>query len=253
MRRTGLALGGGAVLGAAHVGVMRAFEELEIPLQCISGTSIGALVASLYAFGLNSGEIAKLEDRLSWLDFPRLSLSRLGLLTNDRIGHLLDKAIGKVNIEDAPLPLAIIATDVSTGERVVFREGPVALAVMASTCVPGVFKPIIHEGRYLIDGGLVENVPVSPLKSMGAGTIVGVDLNANRRYGPPEDLIDVLANAIDIAIDHSARVQAKGVDVTIAPDLNAFSRTDVDAVADLVQAGYQAAKHDLTEAFFFEV
>ena len=253
-RKVGLALGGGAVLGAAHIGVLKALEEREIPLHCISGTSIGALVGALYAFDVPVEKIGEIAKSMRFMDISSLSLSRFGILSNEPVAEVLKKHIGKdANIEDARLPLAVVATDIGNGERVVFRSGRLSQAVMASTCVPGVFAPVEWDGRLLVDGGLVENVPVSPLKAMGAVTRVGLDLNANRRYSKPEDIFDVVANGIDIAIDHSARIQGSEAEVRIAPDLNGHSRTDPAEVDALIQAGYECAMKAIDEHFFLKV
>lgn len=254
IRKVGLALGGGAVLGAAHIGVLRALEEREVRIHALSGTSIGALVASLYAFGLPVDTIAGIAREMDWLNISRLSLSRFGLLSNEPIGAVLRQYIGKdAQVQEARIPLAIIATDVGNGERIVFRSGSLATAVMASTCIPGIFVPIEWEGRMLVDGGIVDNVPVSVLRQMDTWTRIGVDLNANRRYERPENLFDVIANAIDIAIDHSARIQAEDADLIIAPDLTGHSRTDPSQIDALIEAGYQAACQAVDEAFFIEL
>ncbi|AXJ00458.1 NTE family protein [Cyclonatronum proteinivorum] len=239
-----LALGGGAILGAAHIGILRAIEEKQIEVTHISGTSIGALVAGLFAFGLDSHKIESLMSELEWLDVSSFSLSKFGFLSNDKMADIADDYIKDVDIEDADIPLAIIATDVGKGEKVVFTSGKLSVAVRASTCIPGVFIPVEHEGRMLVDGGIMENVPVSPLVEMGASHIVAVDLNANRKYDKPEDVIDVMINAMDIALDNAAQLQSEDANVIIAPELHGFSRSDPEALKDLIKIGYDTAmKH----------
>ena len=240
--KIGLALGGGAVLGAAHVGVLKAIEEYEIRLHCMAGTSIGAFIAGLYAFGVSSAEIETLVADLKWLDITSFKFSKSGFLSNRKLGLIIKECIGDVDIENARIPLAFVATDIGRGEKVILRQGDLSLAVMASSCLPGIFSPVEIQDRMLVDGGLVENVPLSALKALGAETTIGVDLNANRCYQDPQDIIDVLSNAIDIAIDNATRIQMKRADVLIAPDLNAFSRTDPQAAKDLIEVGYQCAK-----------
>lgn len=159
MKKIGLALGGGAVLGAAHVGVLRALDEQNIKINYITGTSIGALVAALFAFGKTWKEIELIALELKWLDITSITLSKYALLTNEKLGELLIKHIGNRNIEDSEIPLAFITTDISNGEKIVLNKGPVTTAVMASTCIPGIFKPIEIDGKMLVDGGIAENVP----------------------------------------------------------------------------------------------
>lgn len=243
-KKIALALGGGAILGAAHIGVLRAIEEKHIEVTHISGTSIGALVAGLFAFGLDSHKIESVVSGLEWLDVSSFSLSKFGFLSNDKMAAIADEYINDVDIEDALIPLAIIATDVGMGEKVVFRKGKLAVAIRASTCIPGVFIPVEHEGRMLVDGGLMENVPVTPLVEMGASHIVAVDLNANRKFEKPEDVIDVMINAMDIALDNAAQLQLEEADLIIAPELHGFSRSDPEALKELIQIGYDTAmKH----------
>jgi NTE family protein len=247
MRKIGLALGGGAVLGAAHIGVLRALEEKKLQIGSITGTSIGAFIAALYAFGISPHEIEEKIADLNWLDAAEFSFSRYGLLSNEKLGDTLKMTLGDVDMENAGIPLAVVATDIGACRKVILKEGSVAKSVMASSCIPGIFIPVELGGRLLVDGGLVENVPISPLKEMGANMVVGVDLNANRKYKKPEDLIDVLANALDLVIDNATRIQMEEADILIAPELSAYNRTDVEMVHDLVKEGYDTAKAILTE------
>lgn len=246
-KKIGLALGGGAILGAAHIGVLRAIEESELEISYISGTSIGALVAGMFAFGLDSHKIESLVSKMNWLNVGSFSLSKFGILSNEKMSQIADDYIDDVHIEKAKIPLAIVATDVGKGEKVVFRKGKLADAVRASTCIPGIFIPVEFDGRMLVDGGLMENVPVTPLVEMGAEFIIGVDLNANRNYEKPEDIIDLMVNAMDIALDNSARIQTEDADVIIAPELSDFSRSNPDALPELIRIGYEATKKVIIE------
>jgi len=236
-----LALGGGAVLGAAHIGVLKALVEAGVRINRISGTSIGALIAALFAFGKSPAEIEQIIVDLDWLDVTSLTLSKYGILSNDDLGGQVRDILGDVDIEESEIPLALIATDLSTGRRVVLDRGNLARAVMASACLPGIFVPVEIDDMLLVDGGLAENVPVNPLREAGADFVVGVDLSAGRHYQRPDDIIDVLANAIDIAIDNVTRHQTTSADLVIAPELSAFSRRDTSRIAELIEEGYKAA------------
>ena len=247
MKSIGLALGGGAVLGAAHIGVLAALEERKIKITSIAGTSIGAFIAALYAFGLTPEEIETKVTDLKWLDTAGFSISKYGLLSNKKLGDMLKKTVGDAQFKDVEIPLAVVATDIGTCEKVVLKEGNVAESVMASSCIPGIFIPVEIGSRLLVDGGLVENVPISPLKEMGAEMIMGVDINAKRKYQKPDDIIDVLANALDLAIDNATRIQTEGADVLITPKLSAYNRADVEMVHDLVKEGYDAVHEAIRE------
>lgn len=239
MNKTGLALGGGVVLGAAHVGILKAIDEFDIKIDMISGTSIGAFVAALYAFGKNSQEIMQLASELKWFDITGISLSRYGLLSNEKLGSLILEHIGDKDIMDSNIPLFMIATDITNGEKVILDKGPVASAVMASTCIPGIFKPVEIDGKILVDGGIVENVPVISLRKMGADPVIGVDLNHWHTYGKPQHIFDVILNSFHFLIRETTRLQTETADFMINPNLAEFNRTDTSQVEELIERGYQ--------------
>ncbi len=180
--KVGLALGGGAVLGAAHIGVLNALEEYGISVNYVAGTSIGALIAAFLAFGKGWQEITEIVKDLNWLDISGISLSQFGLLSNKKLGRLIIENLGDVNFNEAFIPIAMVAMDISTGEKIVLKKGSLAAAIMASTCIPDIFVPVEINGKLLVDGGIVENVPVTTLKDMGADMIIGVDLNAKHTH-----------------------------------------------------------------------
>lgn len=242
MKDVGLALGGGAVLGAAHIGVIRAIGESDIRVNHIAGTSIGALVAALYAFNKDWKEMKEIASELNWIDISQLALSRFGLLSNDRLGDLIIEHIGDKNIEDADIPLALIATDVVNGKKVVLQKGSVAEAVMASTSIPGIFKPVEIDGQMLIDGGVAENVPVKTVRDMSDDYVIGVDLNSQHTYEKPENVLDVILNSFHFLMQKSDRLQTKGADLLIKPDLSGFNRSDMSQTDELVKQGYEESK-----------
>ena len=247
MKKKGLALGGGAVLGAAHVGVLRAIEEYNIKTEYIAGTSIGAFVAAFYAFGKNWMEIKDIASELKWIDITGISLSRFGLLSNEKLGKLIEEHIGDKNIEDSNIPLAIIATDAANGEKVILDKGSVANAVMASTCIPGIFKPVEKDEKMLVDGGIVENVPINTLREMGAEFVIGVDLNAQHTYKKPDNILDVILNSFHFILKQSVKFQTEDADLLIKPDLSTFNRSDMGQVEELMEKGYEDAKKTLEE------
>jgi len=241
----GLALGGGAVLGAAHVGVLRAMEELGMAVGALSGTSIGAFIAALRAFGMGWREIEAVALELDWFDLTGLSLSQFGLLSNRKFGGVVRELLGKRMIEDAPVPLSIVATDIGRGEKVVLESGDVAEAVMASTCIPGVFRPVEIGDRMLVDGVLMENVPVSPLEGKGPRPLVCVDLMGGYVFGRPENIVGLLLNAFYSTLQTATSLQTEAADLVIKPGLGAFSLVDTGQVPALIEAGYREALFSL--------
>jgi len=214
-RRVGVALGSGAARGWAHVGVIRALEEAGHEVGWVAGCSMGAVVATAFAM-----------DRLDVLEefarglTPRRVLSYLdlvmpvrGLLDGDRVTELFRDLIGDRDLKDARLPLCVVATDLATGHEVRLCEGPAAEALRASIAVPGIFAPVVQDGRYLADGGLVNPVPVDVVRDLGAGTVVAVDLNTEAldgRWFVPDPLMGAeaapgateAAHAIALAARH---------------------------------------------------
>ncbi len=242
MKKIGLALGGGAVLGASHVGVLKAIEELDLEISYIAGTSIGAFVAAFYAFGKTPAEIEEIALKLTWMDISGISLFKNGLLSNEKLGDLISEYIGNEKIENAKIPLAMIATDIFTGKKVVLKKGNVAKGVMASTCLPGIFIPVEMNDVTLVDGGIVENVPIDTIKEMGADYVVGVDLNAKNKYEKPNNILDVIMNSFHFTLKAAAKYQTENADLLIMPDLSEFNMADTSQVKDLIEQGYKDSK-----------
>lgn len=248
-RKIGLALGGGGARGLAHVGVIEHLEQIKLRPDVIAGTSAGAIVAALYAFGLSSKEIYKELQQLKPIEFSALRIPKLGLMENLGVMDIINRRIGSdKNIEDAQIPLAIKATDVETGESILMTKGPVLSAVLASSCVPGIYIPVQRDGRMLVDGGLTENVPVSALTSLGAHIKIAVNLNGNKRYPKPDGIFDVLANALDISIDHQTREQLEDADIVVSMDLSQYGRFRNDQAESLKKEGLESCQQEIPAA-----
>ncbi|MCM0612381.1 patatin-like phospholipase family protein [Marinobacter sediminum] len=251
--RIGLALGGGAAKGIAHIGALKAFEEEQIRIHCIAGTSVGALVASYYAFGRPAESILSICSTLNLSKIINFTLERGGLFSTNTIREMIHRDLGDVRIEDANIPLAICATDIETGEQLIFRKGNLAEIVCASMAVPGLFVPVEVDGRILVDGGLVENVPISPLPDMGAGITVAIDLSHVSRYPKPEDTFDVISNAINIGIDFNTRKQLKKADIVVPLDLSRYSLTNnAKCVDELYMEGYLPMKKKIVRVLWYK-
>ncbi len=250
--KIGLALGGGAAKGIAHIGVLKAFEEKKIPISYISGTSVGSIVAAYYAFDKSYDDFLNLAKKLNYKDTISLTIPKKGFFSTNAIREMILKDLGDVKIEDAHIPLAICTTDIATGEQVVFYKGSLVDAICASICVPGAFIPQVIEGRTLVDGGITENVPVSPLEDMGAGIIVAVDLNGVQKYQEPDDTFAIISNAMDIAIDLRTREQIEDADIILSLDLSRYNRLDNSkCIEELIEEGYRPMTESLSELFWY--
>ncbi|MFZ5814970.1 MAG: patatin-like phospholipase family protein [Bacillota bacterium] len=216
--KIGLALGAGAMRGGAHIGVLKVFEQEGVPIDLIAGTSIGAVIGGLYAGGVS---IERLEQ-----EFPRQKLSRLmrwvwpreAFLDNSPLGRLFERECGPVRIEELKIPFAAVAADARTGEPVVMRSGSLAMAVRASSAIPMVMKPVLHQGQELVDGGVVHKVPVLVARSMGADLVVAVQIDIpTYESGPARNLIDSFLHAYDITSERLVADELQWADVVLRP------------------------------------
>ena len=240
-KKIGLALGGGAALGAVHIGVLKAIDELEINIEYISGTSIGALIAALYAFGKSPKQIEDVALKLNWLDVSKIKISKYGILNNSKIKSLIKEQIGDVSFEDSKIKLAVVATDLITRKKVIMKKGLVEDGVLASTCIPGVFSPIKQNDMLLVDGGVVENVPVSTLEELGAKFMICVDLASYRNTTKPKNIIDVIISSMNLAMMTSTISNTSKADIQISPDLGKYSPIDSKKTKELIDLGYNTS------------
>jgi len=238
--KIGLALSGGAALGISHIGALQALTDQNIPIHCIAGTSAGAVVAGCFAFGLTPSQMAERSKNLSWFKLSNFSYSRMGLITTQKIGQMMREILGDVNIENAKIPLRITATNIENGEAIIFKKGNLAEAIMASICIPGLFVPTEYEGKQLVDGGLVKNLPLSLLDDMGAEFKIGVNLARWRKYRKPDNLLDVMLSAQDILTHKQTNLDAKQAQMIIEPHLEQFTASDFKKAAELINEGYRA-------------
>ncbi len=180
--RIGLALGGGGARGLAHIGILKVLEEAQIKIDYISGTSMGGIIASLYAMGKSISEMeqaalhfSRIRELMKMID---LTPARRGLLEGTRIRRHLKKLIGQDrNIEDLDIPLLMNAVDLETGKEVLFTQGSLLEAIFATSAVPGIFSPIKRGEQLLVDGGVVNNLPINHLRGMGAEFLIGIDVH----------------------------------------------------------------------------
>jgi len=240
--KVGLSLSGGAAFGMAHIGVLRYFEEQKIPIDAIVGTSAGAIIGALYTFGIPIEQIDREAHKLSWRLISNVAPSQLGFISNKSLGELIIQLIGEQNIEDAHIPLAISATDIRTGELVVFRSGSVTDAVRASAAIPGIYLPVTIGEHMLVDGGLCNNMPCVPLVDMKMDVLIGVDVIAHsERYTDPTSYADILANTYTIFTHGVNNHSRKPFDVLIDPNIDS-TIMDLSKVEKVITAGYEAAR-----------
>jgi len=212
-----LALGGGAARGFAHVGVIKALEAQGIVPEIIAGTSAGAVVGAIYAGGANGFELQKQVLQVDEAQFSDWSLPDRGVLKGEALQSFVNGAVGGRPLEKLDKLLAVVATDLQSGAAVVFRTGNTGMAVRASASVPGVFQPVLINGRDYVDGGLVSPVPVRVARSLGATFVIAVDVSARPADSKIQSTIDVLLQAYSIMGQEIARRELPEADVVIRP------------------------------------
>lgn len=218
--KVGVALGGGFARGIAHVGVLRALEENEIPIDFIAGTSVGALIAAAYASGTSLDDMAHQASLTRFRDFGRWTLSRMGMASNERLQDFLSRLSTAKFFHEMRIPLAIVATDLLKGESVHFTSGEVGPALRASCAYPGLFLPVEYRGHFLVDGFLTEQVPAPAVRELGAELIISVHLEPGLLDVRPRNTIEVISRSFSI-IQTKAIQSWRGMsDVLLEPDVH---------------------------------
>jgi NTE family protein len=245
----GLALGGGFARGIAHIGVLKVLEQENIPISLVAGTSVGALIGAAYCSGVTIPELEQMATRVRFKHFARWTLSRYGFASNERMIKFLSSILKVNTFEELLIPLAVTATDFSTGQGVVFQSGPLVDPVRASCAYPGMFLPVKIRGRLLVDGMLAHAVPTVPLREMGAERVLAVHLKGNWANGDagPRHLFDVIGQCFAIAQEMNCSMWKAAADLVIDPDVNGFKYDDFERSADLIRAGEVAARAALPE------
>ena len=242
--KLGIALGGGAARGMAHIGVFKVMEREGIRFDLIAGNSAGSIVGALYAAGYSWREMYDFAGQIRPLDILRKRV-RLSIHSG-QVEEIVKRGLGDITFSDLSLPFTVIAVDVRTGDLVRLNHGPVAKAVRASCSVPGVFTPTPWEDMMLIDGGTLNSVPADIAREMGADRVIGVNLNHDRRSGTnSNNRMQILLAAINMMMSVNAERGIRASDVMISPDLSEYKYHRLDSLDDLVERGEAAAEDAL--------
>lgn len=240
--RIGLALGGGAARGFAHVGVIQVLEEAGIRPNLVVGTSAGSLVAAIYASGKTGAQLQQIAltmEEASFTDWT-LPIFNNGMLRGDALARYVNGQVGSKVIEDMPMPLGVVATDLQTGQGMLFQRGDTGTAVRASSAVPAVFQPVKISGREYVDGGLVSPVPVRYARQMGAELVIGVDISSPPEGNLASGMLQILLQTFSIMGKSINTFELKEADVVLRPALNGVGSSDFGARRRSIEAGRQA-------------
>lgn len=239
-------MGGGFARGYAHLGVLRVFEEQEIPISCIAGSSVGSILGAAYASGTPLSRIIDHCRQIRFRDFARWRVSRFGLASNERLGALVNRCFDSRQFEDLAIPTAIVATDLGNGDPVVFKQGGLAEAIRASCAFPGLFEPVQIGTRCFADGGLVAPVPTRAARELGAEIVVGVSVGLHDgRGGAPKNIFQVVSRAVSAAQKNQFEAWERHADLVLHPAVQTLAWDDFDRIDEAMEAGACAARNAL--------
>jgi len=247
-RRIGLALSGGAVRGAAHIGVLRVLDRAGLRPSVIAGTSVGAIIGAARAAGRSMQEVEEAFSDLDWFSLVRPTLKlRRSLMDTRRLGRFLRSKLGLSTFDELRIPFAAVTCDLNSGETVPLTRGDLVQAIRASSALPGLFPPERIEGRLLVDGGIVENLPVRVARELGADLVLAVDLlpmdDSGRKLG---NLFEIWHRSIYLMVRGNHPACGEGC-LTITPRIAEFSFTDFGEAPELIRRGEEAARAALPE------
>ena len=284
--KIGLALGGGGARGIAHIGVIRALEEMHIPIDYIAGTSMGSIAGGLYACGFTPPEMEKVIEGIKWdtlfQDAPERAQQSFrqkeddfehlipiefglnfkkggvvlppGLIAGSKLGFILDSTMlpcSVANFDELRIPFRAVATDIQTGNPVILSKGSLARSIRASMAIPAIFTPVEIDGKLLVDGGEAQNLPVQTVRAMGADIVIAVNVGSSgaESAAKPTNVGQMIGRLIDLPLQQNTQASARLADVVITPDLDGYTSADFGSGVKMIPLGYQAtmaAKDKLT-------
>ncbi|HSD21241.1 MAG TPA: patatin-like phospholipase family protein [Anaeromyxobacter sp.] len=244
--RIALVLGGGAARGFAHIGVIRVLEQERIPVDLVVGTSVGSLIGAVYASHRDSFELewtAFQLDKDDLFDFGIVNaVVGMGYAKGEKLERFVRENVKQKEIEKLRIPFAAVAADLNWGERVVLDKGSVARAVRASSAIPGVFEPVEHQGKLLVDGGVVDNIPIDVAKAKGADLVIAVDIGADVGNTDIKNVVDVMLQATNIMFAVNVGFRRQGADVLVQPKVGGVGMLDFSKKKECMLAGIEAAR-----------
>ncbi len=244
-QRVGLALGGGAARGIAHIGVLEVLEEEEIPIDCIAGTSAGAIAGGLYAAGITPAQMRKAAQGLNWLEIASFGIPKMGLFNFDKAAQWIEELLvdRPSTFEELSIPFAAVAADIVRGELIAINTGKLSAALRASSSVPGIFNPTRLGERLLVDGGTLNNLPVSVARRLGADYVIAVDLLPPGSVGgkEPGNVMELTVTALYMLM-RSTHNEGAEADRVIMPAIGHVSLFDLGRREELIEAGRAATQ-----------
>lgn len=243
--RVGLALGSGGARGFAHLGAIKVLRDEGIQIDFIAGSSMGALVGCFYGAGIDIENLYQLSVAFKRKYFLDFTVPKMGFIAGKKVKEFIRFFTHGKNIEDLILPVGVVATDLLTGEKVVFREGPIAEAVRASISIPGIFIPEKYNGRLLVDGGVADRVPVSVVRDMGADIVIAIDVSSVERNAEIVSIYDVIMQSIDIMQTEIFTNREIASDIMIRPHVEMYSSRAFTNIKEIIATGEEETKKQI--------
>lgn len=245
-RKVTLVLGGGSARGMAHIGVLKVLEREKVPVDQIVGTSMGALVGAAYSVGMPLKEMETAAHGFTLNKLLDPTIPRMGLLAGEKLESIVRSLIGEKGFSDCKIPLAIVATDIETGDEVVFRRGADLIKVIRATCSwPGIFNPVAIDGRLLCDGGIKNSVPANVARNLGADYILAVDVGFCVKRGKMENIFSMILQSLQIIGEELNQYQAGVADAVIKVHLPDIDQLAFNRAKDIITLGYEAAEANI--------
>ena len=245
--KVAVVLGAGSSKGFAHVGVLKVLESQKIPIHLIVGTSAGSVVGSLYASGIDAFQLQTMAIALLKDDVVDLTLPDNGFIRGEKLENFINKTVRQTPLDRLKIPFLAVATNVQTGEEIVFATGNTGRAVRASCSIPGIFQPVRIGDKAYVDGGVASPVAVEAARRAGADVVIAVDISAGVAGTLPQGILETILQSIDIMYAKIATAQLKGADVVIRPKVSHIGSSDFDKRSEAILEGEKAATQALPQ------
>ena len=250
-RKVALALGGGSARGFATIGVLKVLEKHKVPIDSLIGSSIGGLIGASYSLGMSIEEMEEAALKFTWQDITDVTMPKLAIMKGEKLAKIVERFTDHKTFSDCSMPLAITATDIESGDEVLFTSGNMQKIILASCSWPGFFPPVEVDGKFLSDGGIRNSVPVKWAKKLGATFTIAVKLGFSPQKIRVDNIFQMMIQSIQIMGEELDKYQSMQADIIIEPDLKGVNQLDFDKTEEIILSGEVAAEHEIKKIKHF--